>query len=75
MGKRKQSNRWVQRQRFSRSRQEPNILRKGASQPEARVQAFWKDRVLLVVFWAYVLIPLAWGVYSTAQKALMLFPS
>lgn len=25
--------------------------------------------VLLVVFWLYVLIPLAWGVWSTLKKA------
>jgi len=75
MGKRKQSTRWVQNQRFSSSRQAPNILRKSVSQPEAKASVTWKDRMLLVTFWSYVLIPLAWGVYSTAQKALMLFSS
>lgn len=29
--------------------------------------------VLLVLFWAYVMIPLAWGVYQTFKKALALF--
>lgn len=29
--------------------------------------------VLLVLFWAYVLIPLGWGVYQTFKKALALF--
>lgn len=29
--------------------------------------------VLLVLFWAYVLIPLGWGVYQTFNKALALF--
>jgi hypothetical protein len=29
--------------------------------------------VLLVLFWAYVLIPLSWGVYQTFKKALALF--
>lgn len=29
--------------------------------------------VLLVLFWAYVLIPLGWGVFQTFQKALALF--
>lgn len=29
--------------------------------------------VLLVVFWLYVGIPLAWGVWSTLQKATALF--
>jgi hypothetical protein len=29
--------------------------------------------VLLVLFWAYVLIPLGWGVYQTFEKALALF--
>jgi hypothetical protein len=29
--------------------------------------------VLLVVFWLYVGIPLAWGIWSTLQKAMALF--
>jgi len=29
--------------------------------------------VLLMLFWAYVLIPLGWGVYQTFKKALVLF--
>lgn len=29
--------------------------------------------VLLVLFWAYVLIPLSWGVFQTFKKALALF--
>ncbi|HTJ97477.1 MAG TPA: hypothetical protein VL381_08395 [Rhodocyclaceae bacterium] len=29
--------------------------------------------VLIAVFWLYVGIPLAWGVWSTLQKALALF--
>lgn len=29
--------------------------------------------VLLVLFWAYVLIPLGWGVFQTLKKALALF--
>ncbi len=29
--------------------------------------------VLLVLFWAYVLIPLGWGVFQTFKKALALF--
>jgi hypothetical protein len=29
--------------------------------------------VLLVLFWAYVLIPLGWGVYQTFKKAMALF--
>ncbi|MGZ8218884.1 MFS transporter small subunit [Methylomagnum sp.] len=32
-----------------------------------------RDRILLVLFWSYVLIPLAWGVKSTVEKALLLF--
>ncbi|HWT29002.1 MAG TPA: hypothetical protein VN084_05785 [Methylophilaceae bacterium] len=28
---------------------------------------------LLVLFWAYVLIPLAWGVFETMKKAMALF--
>jgi len=29
--------------------------------------------VLLVLFWAYVLIPLGWGVFQTFKKAMALF--
>lgn len=29
--------------------------------------------VLIVLFWAYVTIPLIWGVWSTLQKAMALF--
>ncbi len=29
--------------------------------------------VLLVLFWAYVLIPLGWGVFETLKKAMALF--
>lgn len=28
---------------------------------------------LLVLFWLYVAIPLAWGIWSTLQKSLALF--
>ncbi|HTI19079.1 MAG TPA: oxalate:formate antiporter [Trinickia sp.] len=31
------------------------------------------SRVALVVFWAYVLIPLAWGVINTLRQAMKLF--
>lgn len=31
------------------------------------------NRLLLILFWLYVSIPLAWGVSSTLQKALTLF--
>lgn len=29
--------------------------------------------ILLVLFWAYVLIPLGWGVFQTLKKAMALF--
>ncbi|MDO9422460.1 MAG: oxalate:formate antiporter [Herminiimonas sp.] len=29
--------------------------------------------VIAIVFWAYVIIPLAWGLSSTIQKAMALF--
>ena len=32
-----------------------------------------RDRFLVVVFWTYVSVPLAWGVYSTFRKAMALF--
>ena len=28
---------------------------------------------LLIMFWAYVLIPLGWGVFQTFKKAMALF--
>jgi hypothetical protein len=31
------------------------------------------NKGLLAVFWAYVLIPLAWGVYHTLSQAVQLF--
>ena len=31
------------------------------------------NKTLLVLFWLYVLIPLAWGVVNTLAQALMLF--
>lgn len=32
-----------------------------------------RDGLLLIVFWAYVSVPLTWGVYSTLMKAMALF--
>jgi hypothetical protein len=32
-----------------------------------------RDMILLIVFWTYVSVPLAWGVYSTIKKAMALF--
>ncbi len=32
-----------------------------------------RDTLLLIVFWAYVSIPLVWGIYSTFKKAIALF--
>jgi len=29
--------------------------------------------LLLVLFWAYVMVPLAWGVFQTFKKAAALF--
>lgn len=31
------------------------------------------NKAMLAVFWLYVLIPLAWGVYNTLAQALKLF--
>jgi hypothetical protein len=31
------------------------------------------SKVLLVVFWVYVLVPLAWGVINTISQAVKLF--
>lgn len=39
-------------------------------QPAAAKLRQW---ALLLAFWSYVLIPLAWGVKSTVQKAMLLF--
>jgi hypothetical protein len=32
-----------------------------------------ENHVVLLLFWAYVLIPLGWGVFETLKKALALF--
>lgn len=32
-----------------------------------------RHTLLLICFWAYVLIPLGWGVFQTLKKALALF--
>lgn len=29
--------------------------------------------ILMLLFWAYVLIPLTWGVFNTCKKAMALF--
>jgi hypothetical protein len=39
----------------------------------SRPSGQWKDVALLVLFWGYVLIPMAWGVSATVRKALLLF--
>ncbi|MBB5447026.1 MULTISPECIES: oxalate:formate antiporter [unclassified Paraburkholderia] len=31
------------------------------------------NKVMLVVFWVYVMIPLAWGVINTLTQAMKLF--
>jgi hypothetical protein len=31
------------------------------------------NKPVMLVFWAYVLIPLAWGVYNTISQAAKLF--
>jgi hypothetical protein len=40
-----------------------------ASRPSGQ----WKDTARLVLFWSYVLMPMAWGVSATVRKALLLF--
>ncbi|WP_456299070.1 MFS transporter small subunit [Methyloprofundus sedimenti] len=32
-----------------------------------------RNNVLLLLFWLYVSLPLAWGIWSTLQKAFALF--
>lgn len=36
-------------------------------------KTFLSQTFLVLVFWAYVLIPLGWGVFQTLKKALELF--
>jgi hypothetical protein len=31
------------------------------------------DRLLLLLFWLYVIAPLTWGIWSTLQKSFALF--
>lgn len=48
-----------------------SVALKTTERPPDRGDA--RELALLIVFWGYVLVPLAWGVYSTLQKALLLF--
>lgn len=41
--------------------------------PAPPAQSAGRQRALLLIFWGYVLLPLAWGVSATVQKALLLF--
>lgn len=38
-----------------------------------QVEKTERHSLLLVLFWAYVLVPLGWGVYQTFKKASALF--
>ena len=31
------------------------------------------NKPMLIIFWLYVMIPLAWGVINTLERALLLF--
>ncbi|MBW0450687.1 oxalate:formate antiporter [bacterium M00.F.Ca.ET.228.01.1.1] len=31
------------------------------------------NKVMIAVFWLYVMVPLAWGVYNTLSQAMKLF--
>jgi hypothetical protein len=41
--------------------------------PKSEVAAAPANKLLLVVFWIYVLVPLAWGVFNTLAQAAKLF--
>jgi hypothetical protein len=41
--------------------------------PKTEVAAAPANKVLLGVFWIYVLVPLAWGVFNTLVQAIKLF--
>jgi hypothetical protein len=37
------------------------------------IEGYPSNKPLMAVFWLYVLIPLAWGVYKTLSQAITLF--
>jgi hypothetical protein len=41
--------------------------------PNLQTAAAPANKLLLGVFWIYVLVPLAWGVYNTLAQAVKLF--
>ncbi len=41
--------------------------------PKSEIAAAPANKMLLGVFWIYVLVPLAWGVFNTLAQAIKLF--
>jgi hypothetical protein len=41
--------------------------------PKSEIAAAPANKLLLGVFWIYVLVPLAWGVFNTHAQAIKLF--
>jgi hypothetical protein len=41
--------------------------------PQTKVAPAPANKLLLAVFWIYVLVPLAWGVFNTLSQAVKLF--
>jgi hypothetical protein len=41
--------------------------------PKSEIAAAPANKLLLGVFWIYVLVPLAWGVFNTLAQAIKLF--
>lgn len=75
MGKRGQPKHRIHRQSPSQPNARgagPGIIAKAAARPDAKA-AQPKDWLLLILFWSYVLLPLAWGVTATVRKAALLF--
>jgi hypothetical protein len=47
-----------------------NETTQSAAETKPQENQHW---ILLIIFWVYVLIPLAWGVTQTIKKAMALF--
>lgn len=73
MGKRDKHLRRSTRKPAAPIRQRDNFPARQTGTPAEQAPVPWQERALLVLFWGYVLLPLAWGVAATVQKALLLF--
>ncbi len=73
MGKRNRPQRQIPQKYQASFRQKADAASQQKIPPIVKPPLRPKQWALLILFWSYVLIPLSWGIASTAQKALSLF--